>query len=178
MPPTYSEAEMDAAIALALSSGIAEASRQTGIARPTIFRWLRKAGLVTDHTPKTQSATIAAAARADQLRAELRGRLLEKALDLLNRMDAVHVDFKGKGPIQVEYPIAPAAAVQNYATSVGILIDKYRLEVGEATSRSESRSLDDAPDDLLRDLLREADRIASEGRVAATSEGAPAGDGL
>ena len=157
---TWSEEVHEAALAALEEHGLAEAWRLTGVPKPTIARWAREAGIGTDHTPKTRAATIAAAAKADQLRAELRMRLLEQSLDLLERMDAPHTEFKNsaKEIREVVYPIAPAGAVQNYATSVGILIDKYRLEVGEATSRSESRDLTGhLTDDELDDAIREAE---------------------
>jgi hypothetical protein len=72
---------------------------------------------------------------------------------VLKRMDEPHVDFKGKDADRVVYPVAPAAAVQNYATSAAIMLDKYRLEVGEATARTESFS---GMDDHERAALREA----------------------
>jgi transposase-like protein len=161
MTREYSPDEKANALALYAEVGLAEAWRRTGIPKPTIASWARRAGLPhTDASAKTREATIAAAARADQLRAELRVNLLEKAVDLLERMDAEHVEFKNsaKEIREVVYPIAPAGAVQNYATSVGILIDKYRLEVGEATSRSESRDLTSTlTDDELDAAIREAE---------------------
>ena len=156
----YSAEERAEALILYASEGLAETARQTGIPKPTIASWVTRAGLPhTDSTVKTEAATEAAQSRAKQLRADLQLRLLEKAVDLLDRMDAEHVDFKGKDADMVTYPIAPAAAVQNYATSVGILIDKYRLEMGEATTRNESRALSDdlAP---LSDHERRALRVA------------------
>jgi transposase-like protein len=157
---TYSPDEKATALNLYVTHGLAETWRLTGIPKPTIASWVTRAGLPhTDSTIKTRAATEAAASRAEQLRADLRVALLEKATDLLQRMDAPHIEFKGKDADQVEYPIAPAGAVQNYATSVGILIDKYRLEMGEPTSRSESRALSDdiePLDDHERLALREA----------------------
>jgi dTDP-4-amino-4,6-dideoxygalactose transaminase len=156
---TYDDEAKAHALALYQEVGLSEAWRQTGIPKPTIASWARRAGLPhTDAAAKTQAATLAASARADQLRAELRLKLLEKATDLLDRMDAEHVEFKNsaKEIREVVYPIAPAAAVQNYATSAAILIDKYRLEVGEATTRSESRALT-LSDDELDAAIREAE---------------------
>lgn len=172
MSRTYSADEKAAALNLYVSDGLAEAWRQTGIPKPTIASWARRAGFPhTDAAAKTRAATISAAARADQLRAELRLSLLEKAVDLLERMDAPHVEFKGKDSTEVTYPIAPAGAVQNYATSVGILIDKYRLESGEATERTERRDLTgQLTDDELDAAIREAE-------AAARGETAPATDG-
>ena len=157
MSRTYSADEKANALILYASDGLAEAWRRTGIPKPTIASWARRAGLPhTDASAKTQAATEAAEDRAKKLRAELRLGLLEKAVDLLARMDAPHTEFKGKDAQVVEYPIAPAGAVQNYATSVGILIDKYRLEIGEATTRSESRALTEDMDDHERAALRDA----------------------
>lgn len=168
---TYSPEQKSAALELYQSVGLAEAWRRTGIPKPTIASWARRAGLPhTDAAAKTREATIAASARADQLRAELRVMLIEKAVDLLGRMDGEHVEFKNsaKEIREVVYPIAPAGAVQNYATSVGILIDKYRLEVGEATTRTERRDLTDhLTDEELDAAIREAERAL---------HGAPAAD--
>ena len=161
MAREYTDEQKAEALALYPELGVAETWRRTGIPKPTIASWARRAGLPhTDAATKTREATIAAAARADQLRAELRIKLLEKANDLLDRMDGEHVEFKNsaKEIREVRYPIAPAGVVQNYATSVGILIDKYRLEVGEATTRSESRDItSDLTDDELDDAIREAE---------------------
>lgn len=172
MAKTYTTEEKANALNLYVTVGLAEAWRTTGIPKPTIASWARRAGLPhTDATAKTREATEAAAARAETLRAELRVKLLEKASDLLDRMDAEHIDFKGKDADTVTYPIAPASAVQNYATSVGILIDKYRLEVGEATTRSESRSLTEDMDDHERAALRDAIDNELARRMAEAGEG-------
>jgi transposase-like protein len=168
---TYSADEKATALNLYVSHGLAEAWRLTGIPKPTIATWAKAAGLRTFDTQKTEAATEAHVAHADELRARLRVQLLEKASDLLDRMDAMHVDFKGKDADAVTYPIAPASAVQNYATSVGILIDKYRLEVGEATTRSESRALTEDMDDHERRALRDAIDAELARRVAAGGEG-------
>lgn len=178
MAREYTAEEKAAALALYGEVGLAEAWRQTHIPKPTIASWARRAGLPhTDAAAKTQAATMAASARADQLRAEIRLKLLEKTSDLLDRMDAEHVEFKNsaKEIREVVYPIAPADAVRAYATSVGILIDKYRLEVGEATTRSESRDLtaqlsDDELDAAIaeaEEALRRADEASKDRSPAA-----------
>lgn len=157
----YSEEEKSSALALYQEVGLADAWRQTGIPKPTIASWARRAGLPhTDAADKTRAATMAASARADQLRSEMRLMLLEKTVDILGRMDAEHIEFKNssKEIREVVYPIAPADAVRAYATSVGILIDKYRLEVGEATTRTESRDLTaNLTDDELDAAIREVE---------------------
>lgn len=169
----YTVEQKAAALAIYVEKGVAEAWRQTGIPKPTIASWARRGHVQTDAPAKIQQAIEAARDRHLKLREELRYRLLEKASDLLDRMDAEHVDFKGKDVEEVVYPIAPAAAVQNYATSVGILIDKYRLEMGEATGRTESVSLTDGLDPDTKRALRE--RLARSVRGESDASGA-AGD--
>lgn len=169
---TYSADEKAEALIVYASEGLSETARRTGIPKPTIASWVSRAGLPhTDTSAKTEAATQAAMERAHRLREDLRVRLLEKAVDLLDRMDAPHVDFKGKDAGEVTYPIAPAAAVQNYAVSVGVLIDKYRLEVGEATTRSESRALTEGMDDHERTALRDAIDGELARRMAIRTEG-------
>ena len=98
----------------------------------------KKKGALTPH----HIAGVLIAARAmlalrhNQLREELRVRLLEKALDALDRMDERHIDYKGNNALEVSWEVAPSGAFKDYATGAAILIDKYRLEMGETTSRT------------------------------------------
>ena len=148
----WSDEEKQRAIKLVAEHGLAHAWRQTGVPKPTLARWADDAGVERTGTEKTRAATDALRERHANLREVVRLELLEKVADLLDRMDAPHTEFKGKDSDRVEYPIAPAGAVQNYATSVGILIDKYRLEIGEATGRTESWTNDHA-DHESRDIV-------------------------
>lgn len=161
---TYTAKERAEAVALVAEHGLAHTWHATGIPKPTLARWADDAGLERTGTEKTRAATEALRARHAAVREQVRLELLEKVSDLLDRMDAPHVEFKGKDADRVTYPIAPASAVQNYATSVGILIDKYRLEMGEATDRTEStllRGKSDHEQQLLADVLnRELERRA------------------
>lgn len=162
MPRTYTDDEKQEALLLYVDHGPAEASRRSGINALTISSWAKRSGLHTNAVVKTKEATEALIARADSMRVELRVRMLAKALDLVDRMDAPHVEFKGKDANQVTYPVAPAGAVQNYATSVAILLDKYRLEVGEATTRNESRDITGTLTDADLDAaIREAEQVGS-----------------
>ena len=79
-------------------------------------------------------------------REAIREQMLDKALDLLARIDEPHIDYRGKDIVEVRWEKAPSGDVQRYVTSVGILIDKYRLEMGETTGRTESIGL--SPIDL------------------------------
>jgi hypothetical protein len=152
----YTDEQKAEALDLYVEVGPAEAGSLTGIPSGTIRSWAHRADLPRLRYQKTEEATQAAQVRAEQKRAELQELLLDQAVDLMHRMNAPHKDFKGKDALEVWWEKAPAAAVQNYATSVAILIDKYRLEMGETTGRTEVL----APIDL--ELARIADEHARQ----------------
>jgi hypothetical protein len=169
----WSEEQKAEAIRLTAEHGLAHAWRVTGIPKPTIVRWCKDVGVERFHPEKTHAAVDALVARAAHVREQVRLELLEKVADLLERMDAPHTDFKGKNSDRVVYPIAPAAAVQNYATSIGILIDNYRLEVGEATGRTESWTNDHVDHERgIAQAIRE--ELAERARQRATPDAEPA----
>jgi transposase-like protein len=159
---TYSADQRTQALALYTELGPTEASRQTKIPARTISTWAKRAGLKTKVVATTAAATDAAKAKAALTREELRGELIEKTLQILRRMDAEHIDFKvvgqgeGVGAIEkVTYPLPTPSGVREYAVTVGILLDKYRLEMGESTDRRQlehtgSVALQGVPDDELR----------------------------
>lgn len=126
------------ALAIYAVSGLAEAHRQTGVPKPTLHRWANDAGLDVAaisiaHVEQTAAATEARIARCDAKRAEIRERILDAAGTMLDRIDLPHKEFRGNLATEVNYDTAPADACRSYATAFGILLDKYRLEVGEAT---------------------------------------------
>jgi hypothetical protein len=178
--PVRTEADRENAIALAQQKGLATAARETGIPRPTISRWMAAAGLVTNTSPRTALATAAAIRKRELLRARMDNKLLTTADRLLDRINRPHVEFVGPDRKRVVLPHTPASAVQNLAVSVGILIDKYRLESGEATSRSESRDItgDDHEREALRDAIKRelARRHAESARAAVEPSPAPGAD--
>lgn len=181
-PRTFTEEEKSEALLLYVDLGPAEAARRTGISPLTISSWAKRSGLHTNALVKTKEATEQLKVRAAEMREELKVRMLAKALDLVDRMDAPHVEFKGKEAMQVTYPVAPAGAVQNYATSIGILIDKFRLESGEVTGRTETQSITGGLNDDERARLRDAiDRYYDRGRAGRVvdgraADGSPTGD--
>jgi len=157
----YTQEKKDAAVAVYESEGLAAAHKASGICKTSIARWAAAAGVVTSHGEKTQAATEARQLRVEAKRAELRETLLDKAIDMAARMNEPHIDFKGANVEEVTFPKAPAAACQHYATSIGILIDKFRLENGESTSRSEVQ-LDDTANARQR-LAQQLARVAERG---------------
>jgi len=163
----YSPEEKAAALDLYVEKGVCEAARLSGIDKGTISKWAKALGLASLSTWHSEAAIAAATSKAKRLRKRIQLRLLEKADDLLSRMDEEHIDYKGnslQGPVKVVFPKAPASACQSYATAAAILIDKYRLEMGEVTGRNELTGKDGAP------LVPIVTRIVME--VPATDEGA------
>lgn len=139
----YTAEEKAEALTVYETEGLAEAVRATGIPKGTISVWALREDVHTVYTPeKMREAIEQASATREAARAEkretLRDLLLDKSIDMLQRMDAEHSLWVGvKDPKKLTYDQAEAADCQRYAVSAGILIDKYRLEMGETTSRAE-----------------------------------------
>ncbi len=149
---TYTDAKREEAKTLYLEHGATETSRRLGIPRRTISNWT--AGLAQAKDKQTQAARDHLATLNAERRENIKTLLLEKAEDLLGRMDEPHVDFKGKDAGQVTYPIATSSDVKNYAVAVAVLIDKYRLESGEATGRVETIDLAAAESRIDQEIER------------------------
>lgn len=135
---TYTDAQKTSALAIYATDGLAAAVRATGIPKGTIKSWADRTGTRTvAPAERTAAAVEAASARRAELRDDLRTKLLEKAVDMLERIDDPHVDFRGNTAERIELDRPSASDCQRYATAAAILLDKFRLEMGEATDRSE-----------------------------------------
>lgn len=133
----YSDEQRRNAVALVGEHGIAEAHRKTGIPKTTLSGWATDAGVARTGSEKTRAALEASNARCEEIRGEIRVKLASRASELLDRINEAHVEFVGKDGRREEIDKATAQATQHYAVSVGILIDKLRLELGEVTDRTE-----------------------------------------
>ena len=124
--------------------GSREASARAGIPESTIRNWARRRGVRTRSTTTNRDATEAASAKAARIRAEMKLQLLERAVEVLDRIDQPHIDFRivsdgagaGSRVVEVEYPRPSPTGVREYAVAFGILLDKFRLENGEVTGRT------------------------------------------
>lgn len=128
------------ALALYEAHGLGYTHHETGIPRTTLRRWAADAGLDPrtlnqEATARTEAARGARLARCETLRLELREQFLTEAAAALDRLNQPYVEFVGKE--QVEYPLPPAAATWHLMKTAATALDKYRLEVGEATERTE-----------------------------------------
>lgn len=155
--PEWTPEQKAEALELYVEHGPAEAGQMTGIPSGTIRSWAHRAGMTRLRYEKTEAATTAAQARAEQKRSELRELILDQALELLHRMNAPHSDFRGKDAQKVTWDTATSGDTRNYAIAVGTLIDKYRLEMGEVTARTYHEGTDDI-DRRVKQLMDEMDR--------------------
>lgn len=123
-------------------AGPAAASRATGVPAATVVKWAKARGIVMldAKTRVPVEAIEVLRNRRAAMREELQLRMLSTALGLVQRIDQPHLEYvtTKDGPTPVHYPTAPAKAAQSYALAVAVLLDKYRLEMGEATDRAET----------------------------------------
>lgn len=153
----YTDAQRAEALELYQELGASETARRLDISPRTVRYWATQANLAKARTQNLEEAATMLAAEHKAKREELRLRLMDQALDALDRMDQRHIDFRGKDAMQVEWATAPADAYKAYATSAAILIDKYRLEMGESTGRMEVSTF---ADEELRRMAEEFARQA------------------
>ena len=149
--------DRDAALAVYLEHGLAEATRRTGLPKSTLRRWAANAGLdpatIAGATAeRTAAATAAKRARCDELRADLQEEFLLVAAEALERTRHPYIEFVGVKGEQVEYPLPPAGATFQLVKTAATALDKFRLEAGEATDRTEvvGVSADEAREQLAR----------------------------
>lgn len=123
--------------------GTAETVRQTGVPPRTVRRWVNEANLAAARSLALEEGGLLLAQTHQVMREEVKVLLLEKVVDLLERMDQEHVEYKAAGAEmhRLVHPVATSGDVKNYATSIQALIDKYRLEMGESTGRTESLTI-------------------------------------
>jgi len=147
---TYTDEQRTEALRIFEEDGAITAAETVGCNRTQIYRWHK--AHVAQHIEKNEDELRAEDAYQQAIRLRARRRMLSRIDDLFDRMDQPHIDFKGKDADQVTYPTASSTDIRNYVTSIAILIDKYRLEMGEATGRIETVAPVDA----------ELERIAAE----------------
>lgn len=130
----YTEAEKAAALEVLsdMSLSFYEVRDRTGIPVGTLHTWATAAGIQRSDE-KTNAASARRRLRLQAKREALAETFLDRAAELEARMDEPHIDFRGKDNDQVEFPQATSSDVKNYAVAVAVLIDKFRLEMGEPT---------------------------------------------
>lgn len=152
MSQNFTPKEQARGVELFHEHGATHAADLMEVSRQTIYNWV-KASIDLEKTPED-------VAREDlyqaTLRTSIRRRLLEKVDNILDRFDQPHYDYRGKDSVRVTWDTATSGDIRSYATSVGILIDKYRLEMGEATTHTYHEGSDDI-DRRVSQLVAEMD---------------------
>jgi transposase-like protein len=148
----YTDEQKAEAVRLYLEVGPDEAAKATGCSRRQVYRWLGSHGVSPKKPDERRAETEA---RHYEKREQLRELLLDQAADALHRMKEPHIDYRGKDSNRVEWETAPAGAFRDYALAAAILIDKYRLEMGESTSRTELHT----DSQIDRELARAVDEF-------------------
>ncbi len=166
----YTDTQRREAVDLYIEHGTAEAARRSGISTRSIKRWAKDSDVVAQARDKTGQAREELARLNVERRERIKTLLLEKIEDLLGRMNLPHIDFKGKDARQVTYPTATSGDVKNYAVSVAVLIDKYRLEMGESTSRAEI-TFEQAEDRLDEEFAELVERYDAMEKAEAEPDG-------
>ncbi len=137
--PQYSDTQRREAVDLFEKIGRAEASRQTGIPGRTIGSWAKRDGITAQASvQKTEAARLVLAASNAERREEIRSLLLDAQVRHLQQ--AIATDR--------------ARDAQSWMVSVGIGVDKFRLEMGEATGRTETVDLPAAEATIDQEVAR------------------------
>jgi len=134
---TYSPEAKAEALRIYEKEGPSEAARQTGIAKQRITQWAKIAGVRTSAPQRMAEATQMRRLQGEAFREEVKEKLLRRvdtALELMVTQTTTHVGQQGK---EVTYERPPAQDFRHYAMSAGILVDKFRLESGESTAKTE-----------------------------------------
>lgn len=142
MGSVYTADQKQEALDLYQQIGARATAEQLDIPPRTVRHWATLAGLAKAREQNLEDGARMLAAVHQAKREEIRVRLMDLILDAMDRTDQKHIDYRGKDVVQVEWETAPAEAFKAYAVAIGVLIDKYRLEMGEATGRTESLTLD------------------------------------
>ena len=117
------------ALALYLAHGSIEASAQTGIPAGTIRRWACDRGVTAGRMEALKATAASRRNAADVARAELRDQLLEVAGEMVSKVhEMMGGEWSGRD-------------ARDLMVAAGIALDKYRLEMGEATGREETLTL-------------------------------------
>lgn len=157
---TATDEEKAYALALYSEHGPAEASRRTGINESTIKSWARRNGVapvaLENRRAAVEAKRVSVAQRKLDLARNLLGDIERLRGQLFARCVAHHWDKDG-GFHEHELGEPTFGDKKALATSLAILVDKVQLLTGEATSRTESVTVD-AVDAEIAKLRAEMDK--------------------
>lgn len=117
-----------------------EVRDECGVPVSTLHRWAEAAGLGRSDA-KTDAASERRRLRLAAKREAVAEQFLDRAEDLMGRMDEPHVIGYTKDGQAVAFPMGASADCKNYMTAAAIALDKFRLEMGEHTQATRSESV-------------------------------------
>lgn len=120
--------------------GVAAVADSLQIPRGTLSVWVHRSGVERVHPLKTEAATEARVQLQAEIRAEVQLAFLTEAWESLQQAH----DAKPQDRVKL-------------VTAAAVAIDKYRLEMGEATTRTITESADDT-DRSIQQLVAEMER--------------------
>ena len=172
----YTDDQKAEAVRLYLEHGPAHAAEVVGCSQRSVYHWLGFQGLQPKNPDEHRAETVA---RHTAKRETLRELLMDRAIDMLHRMNEPHVaTIMHDGEIaEIIHQKAEAADCKSYGIALGILVDKYRLEMGEATVRSEevaSHDIDRSVAQLVAELARRGEASPPPGVVDRAIPSGPA----
>lgn len=132
----YTDIEREMALDIYRTQGATAAAKATGCSRQTIYQWLTDAVSSDDSGQKVKESQ----ARQSVMREYLRERLLYNALRLSDRVTEPFTFITQKGTV-VELEEVPGFEALKLTTAAAVALDKYRLEMGESTGRTENVTL-------------------------------------
>ena len=139
----YTDAQKAEAVELSVDVGATEAARQTGISKRSINTWRNQAGhTARANIKKTEAASAVLAAAAREKRLDIHELLL----------DNVIAGLKASDP-------SDAKAFQLLSVGCATHLDKYRLEMGEATGRTETVDLPSAESTIDVEVARLVEQL-------------------
>lgn len=142
-PRTYTEEQKATAVGIYRTDGSKAAARQTGIPESTIKSWARRLNVHTEVVSRNQAAVEAARVKAELRREDVREKILTRIERVLERMVEPAKEIRRVAGVEVEVTLGEPTptGMRELAVTLGILIDKLRLEGGEVTDRT-ARSSD------------------------------------
>lgn len=156
---SYTDEQRAEALDLYQQLGPSEAARRAGVPKGTISSWVRRAGLKTSVPENLRAATEVGRLTLEQRRQKLASNLLGDIERLRGQLfepaESIHWDKDG-GFHRARISEPTFSDKKALATSLAILVDKVLLLTGQATSRTETVTVD-AIEAEIAELRREMD---------------------
>lgn len=156
---SFTQAEKDMALDMYRSQGASAAAKATGCSRQSIYQWLADSLSVDNSDPSIKAAEVIA--KNTVMREYMRERLLYAAMRFVDRAVEPFSWVTPKGnTVELEEP--PGFEVDKLMRAAQSALMLYRLEMGEATSRTITEGADDIDRSVVQLVAEMARRSETE----------------